>query len=118
MRWYRLLLWIAIFAVGFPALANADPVSTAIVTWVASAAFAASTAGAIVIGALDLAISAGLSYVARADEATQAMGVTTVPTSASGSALPPSAPRPPAVGADTAFRRRRRGVIFSDPARQ
>lgn len=66
MRWYRLLLWISIFAVGFPALANADPVSTAIVTWVASAAFAASTAGAIVIGALDLAFSAGLSYVAKA----------------------------------------------------
>jgi hypothetical protein len=64
----RVSLWLIAAGLMFAATvpAQADPISTAIVTWIASAAFAASTAGAIAIAALDVAIAVGLSYAAQA----------------------------------------------------
>ena len=67
MRAFRIgfaAILLASFAGATPA--HADPISTAIVIAVSSAAFAASTAGLIIIAALNMAIAYGLSYAASA----------------------------------------------------
>ncbi len=67
MRKRLLLIAASLWFTGaFPCPAGADPITAAVLTWVTSAAFVASTAGSIVLAALDVGLAVGLSYLQQA----------------------------------------------------